>query len=64
MVSFSGGFPRKDFQVRVALQIDFNMNAILLQQGMIQSAYWNHGHMVLFTEVAWTEEGSHQWCDI
>ncbi len=59
MISFSGGFPGEDFQVRLALQINFNINATLLQQDMIQSAYWNHGQVVLFTEVAWTDEGSH-----
>ncbi len=41
MVSFSGGFPGEEFQVRVALQIDFSMNATPLQQVMIQSAYLN-----------------------
>ncbi len=43
MVSFSGGFTGEDVQVRVALQIDFSMNATPLQQDMIQSAYWNPG---------------------
>ncbi len=59
MVSFNGGFPGEDFIVRVALQIDFTMNATLLQQDMIQSPYWNHGQVMLFTEVAWTDEGYH-----
>ena len=40
-----------------SIQCDFSENATVMHQDEIQSMYWSHGQVSIFTAVAWTDEG-------
>ena len=48
---------KESTETEIVLQIDFAANFVILNQDEIQSAYWSHAQLTLFTGCAWANEG-------
>ncbi|CAH0560627.1 unnamed protein product [Brassicogethes aeneus] len=48
---------KESTETEIVLQIDFAENFAILNQDEIQSAYWSHGQVTLFTGCAWASQG-------